>query len=632
MKYNKADFINEAIKTHNNDYDYSKVDYVNKATKVEIICNKCGTIFWQTPKAHLRGQGCPKCGAEYARNWSKGNYQAFIEKANKLYGDKYSFPNIENEYENNKSKITVKCNHCGYEFTKRPNDFLNSEVFMGCKKCRDVESEKNDLISYKELLAFVNGNKIKKFEGKKSKQNDKVIAICQTHGEYETSIKSVLNGKYNCKKCIGAINCRKRVVPENEFRKRLNDKFGDSISIIGKFVNMTTPLLFKCNKCGYEFKRKPTAFTISVFKDPCPNCSKDLQAKERTKTQEEFIKGVISVWGKDKFDLSETVYEKSSKKVKVRCNECGRTFEIEANCFLSGKHGCPYHNCNSSTKEKDVAEYVSSLGTTVFTNDRKALNGEELDVFIPDFNIAIEFDGIFWHNELYKDKNYHITKTNKCKEKGIRLIHIFEDEWIYKKNIWKSMISNLFGKTKNKIYARKCCIKEVSSSEASQFLEENHIQGKCGSNIRYGLYFNDELVSLMTFGKTRHFIGSSKHEYELLRFCNKLNTNVIGGASKLFKHFIKEHNPNNIVSYADKRWSIGNLYEKLGFRLYNESKPNYFYVIDGKRHNRFNFRKSILVERYGCPKEMSERNFCKLQKWWRIYDCGSLCYEWIKKY
>ena len=630
MKYNEETFIKDSNRIHSGKYDYSKIVFVNKTTKVEIVCKKCGSVFWQAPKNHLKGQGCPKCGAEYAKNYSKRDYKTFVKKSNELYGDKYSFPNISEEYENNKSKITIKCNICGYEFIKRPNDFLNSDVFAGCKNCRKIKMHNNDLITYDELLPFVNGNTLKPFEGEKSKKNDKVTMICPKHGEYEMWIKSIIDGKYQCKKCVIIKSAKKRLLTKNEFEIILRKRFGDKINVIGEYVNTSVPLRFKCNKCGHVFERKPNAFMFANFKDACPNCSKEIVAKERTKTQEEFINGVVSVWGKDKFDLSETIYTKSDEKVKVKCNECGRTFEIEANSFLSGKHGCPYHNCNSSAKEKELAEFISSLGIKTLTNDREVLNGYELDVFIPQFSIGIEFDGIFWHNELYKDKDYHINKTNKCAENRIRLIHIFEDEWIYKKNIWKSIIANLLNKTQNKIFARKCIIKEVPSTEASIFLEENHIQGKCGSSIRYGLFHNGELVSLMTFGKTRHFIGSSSHEYELLRFCNKLNTIVIGGASKLFKHFIKTHNPKSIVSYADKRWSIGNLYENLGFKLYNISKPNYFYIIDGKRRNRFNFRKSILIKKYNCPQNITEKEFCKSQKWWRIYDCGSLCYEWIK--
>lgn len=224
-------------------------------------------------------------------------------------------------------------------------------------------------------------------------------------------------------------------------------------------------------------------------------------------------------------------------------------------------------------------------------------NRHELDIYIPDKQLAIEFDGIFWHNEINKPVDYHLNKTEECKKKGIRLIHIFEDEWIEKPNIWKSMLNNLLGSNENRIFARKCEIKEVSMEDSKTFLEENHLQGYCHSQIRYGLYYNNKLVSLMTFGKTRHFIGNSSHQFELLRFCNKLNTSVIGAASRLFKYFIKTVKPNNIVSYADKRWSNGNLYEKLRFHKYNESKPNYYYVIGNRRKNRFNFRKSILVKK-----------------------------------
>ena len=165
---------------------------------------------------------------------------------------------------------------------------------------------------------------------------------------------------------------------------------------------------------------------------------------------------------------------------------------------------------------------------------------------------------------------------------------------------------------------------------SNKFLFENHIQGKCPSSIKLGLFYNDEIVSLMTFGKSRHFIGNGKTEWELLRFCNKMDTRVVGGASKLLKHFIKTYNPNEIVSYADKRWSDGNLYEVLGFQKYNESKPNYFYIVNGKREYRFNYRKSILVKQ-GYDPNKTEKQIMEERGIPRIYDCGCLCYKWIKK-
>lgn len=630
MKYNKDCFIKDAINVHGDKYNYDNSIYVNKTTKLNIKCNACGKVFMQTPKSHLKGQGCPICGKKKATMCHKYDYNAFLKKAHNMYGDKFSFPKIDAEYENNKKKITIKCNDCGYEFKKRPNDFLNNKVFRGCKRCRENNRIEDDLISYDELAALAKGNDIEFFNGKLRKSKDKVYAICKTHGKYDTLISSVIKNKYKCKKCVGTELCKSRATDKNTFSVELNNKYGNIIEpFLDEYINKSTKMHFRCIECGHVFERTPNALISSNFKHPCPECSKRIQAKEKTKTQEEFIRDAINVWGEDKFDFSDTVYTKSNEKVNIKCNECGRTFSIEANSFLSGEHGCPYHNCNSSKKEKEISEFINSLGIATNTNDRTALNGLEIDVYIPDYNIGIELDGIFWHNELYKDKTYHVNKTDKCNEAGIRLIHIFEDEWINKKEICKSMIRNILMRTPEKIYARYCVIKSVSSKEAIEFLDNNHIQGKCNGTIKYGLYYNDKLVSIMVFGKTRHFIGSSKHEYELLRFCNKINTNVVGGASKLFKFFIKEHSPKSIVSYADRRWSNGNLYDVLGFKLYNISKPNYFYVIDNKRKNRFNFRKSILTKKYKCPQEMSERDFCKSQKWWRIYDCGALCYEWV---
>lgn len=546
----------------------------------------------------------------------------FLKRAKERYGEIYSFPFIESEYESTRSKITIKCNKCGHETKRMANDFLHANV---CKNCKKIEKKKKEFKSYEEISSMAKGNCIKPFDGVKNIKTDSVIAICEKHGEYEVKISSVLNNQYKCIKCIG----EKSSLPYSVFVEKLEKKFPNKLTPFSdEYKNTSTKLHFKCNECGCIFERKPNVFLCGKLTSACPECGKKTGIAKRTKTTEEFIKDAIQVWGDEKFDFSDTVYEKSDKKVRIKCNECGRTFEIEANCFLGGVHGCPYHNCNSSIKEKEIAQFINSIGIECLTNDRRALDGKELDIFVPRYNIGIEFDGVFWHNELNKSKSYHLDKTKYCQDRGIRLIHIFEDEWIHKKEIWKSMLKNIFGKTDVKIYARKCQIVEVNYTTAKKFLEENHIQGNCQSKYRYGLMYENELVSLMAFGKTRHFIGNGLHEYELLRFCNKLNTNVIGGASKLFSYFIKQNNPSNIVSYADRRWSVGKLYEVLGFNLYNISKPNYFYVINDRRQNRFNFRKSVLVKKYNCPENMSESEFCKMQRWWRIYDCGALCYEW----
>lgn len=231
---------------------------------------------------------------------------------------------------------------------------------------------------------------------------------------------------------------------------------------------------------------------------------------------------------------------------------------------------------------------------------------------------------MYWHSDDKKPDNYHLTKSELCENVGYKLIHVFEDEFVYKKEIVLSRLLNILGKTKEKIYARKCEIKEVTYKDSECFLNENHIQGNCISKHRYGLYYNNELVSLMTFGSTRINLNSKKENgvFELLRFVNKKNTSVLGGASKLLKHFIKVVSPIKIISYSDNRWGNGNLYKKLNFKFVRKSKPNYFYVLKNKRINRFTYRKDVLVKQ-GFDKNKSEKEIMKERGINRIYDCGS---------
>lgn len=236
---------------------------------------------------------------------------------------------------------------------------------------------------------------------------------------------------------------------------------------------------------------------------------------------------------------------------------------------------------------------------------------------------------MYWHSELFKDKNYHLNKLKLANSKGIKLINIFEDEWQYKKDIVKSRLLNLIGENTNKIYGRDCQIKEIKESRiVSEFLDQNHIQGKVGSKVKLGLYYNDQLVSLMTFGDLRVNMGGVKKEnhYELLRFCNKLNTTVIGGASKLLSYFYKNFKCEELTSYADLRWSEGKIYEILGFNKISESSPNYFYTKGDKRHNRYSFRKSELIKR-GEDSSKTEKEIMKTNGYFRIYDCGNIKFK-----
>jgi len=280
-----------------------------------------------------------------------------------------------------------------------------------------------------------------------------------------------------------------------------------------------------------------------------------------------------------------------------------------------------------TTFERKICNFLTTNNINYIPNDRKTISGE-LDINIPSHSTAIEINGLYWHSEYYLNKSYHIDKTNKCLEKNIQLFHFFEDELLEKYDIIESMISNKLGLINNKIYARKCEIKEVDPKTSSKFLNENHIQGNVNSLIKIGLYYNDELVALMTFGKLRNVLGNKNKnigEFELLRFCNKINTIVIGGASKLLKHFNLKHQPNKIITFANKRYSNGNLYGVLGFVLDKTTQPNYWYVVGKKRKHRFSFRKDILVKE-GYDPNKTEHQIMQERKIPRIYDCGNIKY------
>ena len=213
-----------------------------------------------------------------------------------------------------------------------------------------------------------------------------------------------------------------------------------------------------------------------------------------------------------------------------------------------------------------------------------------------------------------------------CKNKGIKLISIWADDWDFKKDIVKSIILNSLNLTQNKLNARDCQIKEISYKDSKLFLEKNHIQGNCMSSIRVGLFYNNELVSLMTFGKRK--INKKEMCLELLRYCSKLNTSIRGGASKLFNYFLKTYNPSDkIISYASCDISDGSLYKILGFKEIGHTGLNYWWA-DDKRHHRSNFMKYKLVEQGFDPNKKATQ-IMKERKFRKIYGTGNIKYEYI---
>lgn len=243
-------------------------------------------------------------------------------------------------------------------------------------------------------------------------------------------------------------------------------------------------------------------------------------------------------------------------------------------------------------------------------------------------NIIIYYNKLMNNSEILVSKKDMMNRLNSDK----RVLNVFEDTWENSKEILKSRIRSILGVSVRKIYARKCEVKEVVDNGLIRtFLNENHAQKYIKSNVKIGLFYEGELVSLMVLGSLRVNLGQTAQDgyYEMLRFCNLLNCNIVGGASKIFTYFLKKYSPINIMSYADRNMSIGNLYEKLNFKFVKNTEPNYYYIVDDVRKNRFGYRKDLLVSQ-GFDVNKTEIEIQHSRGYYRIFDFGNLKYEYIR--
>lgn len=311
------------------------------------------------------------------------------------------------------------------------------------------------------------------------------------------------------------------------------------------------------------------------------------------------------------------------------CNECSYEFvDYLDDGYVPKCPKCYPSLIGISKGQMEVNDFIKNLGFNTIQNDKKTIS-KELDILIYEKNIAIEYCGLYYHSEFgpnKRGKKYHYDKMQKCHEKGIRLITIFEDEWENKREICERRLKNILNVSDNRLFARKLNIKNISPNDATSFFDEYHIQGGAiDGSIRLGLYDKDNLVSVMSFKK----IGAN--DWELLRFAS--SDLVVGGASRLLKHFVKLIDPNTIFSYSDNRWGTGGVYDKLGFKFLGNTEPGYFYFHRNKkpfREDRHKFMKSKLIEKFDVDPEKSETEIMITLNYDRIWDCGHGKWIWKK--
>ena len=455
------------------------------------------------------------------------------------------------KYTNAKTRVEIICPVHG-KFTQIPYNHLSGK---GCKECGCIENGRNRSITFEKFIEKardVHGDKYDYSKSKVESYKTKIEIICKIHGSFFQTPNNHLGGK-------------------------------------------------GCKECGIMS-------TLNHIQENCSSSTEDFTEKSK------ILHG-------DTYDYSKVEYTNNSTPVEIVCEEHG-IFLQSPRDHLRG-HGC--HTCGllkarhflgTSKLEEYFVNFIKSFYSgEVITSVRDKIPPMELDIFLPEFNLGIEINGSYWHSERFKDKNYHIRKYNLCKEKGIRLISIWEWEILKDKDKIENFIKNLISK-KVKLQARKLSIKEVDIKTQREFLESNHLQGYVPCTHALGLYTGDELIQIMTLR-----VKNKKDKiWEIGRLATKIGFTVVGGTKRLFKHLLSLVDYETIISYNNMDKFTGDTYESLGMNFESVSIP-YGWIRNTEYLPRYATQKSKLVKQ-GFDKNLSESEIMRSEGFEKIYFTG----------
>lgn len=453
---------------------------------------------------------------------------------------------------------------------------------------------------------------------------------CHAHGDFSQLALNFLKGM-RCNKCYDRSAEIPVKVDYSIWLERSIGHFGDFYDYSKVSFNRVEKdmITIGCPVHG-DFEQRASTHMRG---HGCPKCGTEKIAKQLMHTTEEFIE-LANNKHSGKYTYLNTEYKGARETVLIECPIHGE-FEQVAYYHLAG-NGCqtcgadtPYSKSNA---EFEIVMWLDSIGVENIKHTDRSL-GVELDIYLADYDIAIEYDGIYWHSannteSESKHRTRHLLKTNLCEAAGIQLFHINELEWKdpVQKEIWKSTLAHKLQLASRRIYARKCDIVTVPSATARKFYDENHLQGFASGSDYIGLEYQGELVSVATFTKPR-YREDKESCIELLRFATILNTSVVGGFSKLIKHYCKDRN-GTLLSYANRRWSVGNVYRQCGFVLDDVTNPGYYYTNNRQMWHRSKFQKHKLKDLLETfDPNLSEAENMYANNYGRIWDCGHLVFE-----
>jgi len=404
-----------------------------------------------------------------------------------------------------------------------------------------------------------------------------------------------------------------------------------------KYISAKVPVEIGCPKHGFFFQSP----TNHMSGQGCPSCSYEATGNRCRKTKEQFVKEALDFWGSG-FDYSEVEYVGANTPVRIKCLKHG-FFQQTPWDHLAGKVGCPRCNHMKSKPEQALADFLS-LFTTVVQRDRTVIAPKELDIYLPELNLAVEYCGMYWHShkdqeDERKNKRRHAEKHRLCAEQGLRLITIYETEWLARPQTILRLLRAATGSLRGRLMARKCELRPVTNAEARAFYDKYHPQGGAGHGHHYALFWRGKMVACMRFtmGNNDRGSGAKNRQWTLSRYATRLS--VAGAAGRLFKAFVKDHNPDSVKSFSDNRLFSGGMYEKLGFALEEEVAPDYqvWSPKIGLKPKPHYQRRQLpkRLEEHGIEDQFdpktdprTEAQVTYLMGAGRIYDCGKKRWLW----
>jgi hypothetical protein len=500
-----------------------------------------------------------------------------------------------------KDFVLICCDYCGKETEKRKNKIIKGRKLIEKDCCSEEVCTKKKLkeiniLKYGVVNAFqrvdvkdkIKKTNLKKYGCEYAQQNEKIREKSRSTCLKNHGVEHALQNKDILKKA------------QEKSQEKYGTKFPIQLEEFKQKVKKTNLEKYGIENflSSKEIQEKIRQTNLEKYGTPFPICSEEIQEKIRQTNLEKY--GANNCFG--------------NKEIQEKI----RQTNLE-------KYGTPFPICKFGKTQNIIKDWLNGYGFN-FNSNYELLEGKELDLYDENKKLAIEYCGIYWHNENSpqpRNRSYHYDKYKKCKDNGIQLLTIFDDEWNNKQNVIKSVILSKLGIFSKRIYARKCETKEISKKEMNDFCEQYHVQGKNSlSLVCFGLFYENELVGVVDLG--RHHRKKEKETLVLTRLCFKEGYQIVGGSSKLFNcciNYCKNNNIKNIISWSDNRWSDGKIYKNLGFVLEEDLGPDYYYVNISNPKKRIS-KQSQKKSNSNCPENMTELEWANYRGLSRIWDCG----------